>query len=95
MMIKFLIIILIVCADAYRGGVYLYRKRSTGSVAYVGMTNNFKRRHGEHIRNNRYFTGNNYRMDKFYVDKGKEKIEKYYIQKYAPEANILNKPKKS
>lgn len=70
-------------------GVYFYRNIRTGRVHYVGKTNNFERRNLEHIRARRYFAdANSFRMDVFYT-KYKDTVEKYYIERYDPVANII------
>lgn len=68
---KILIILLIVMymmldVDARRGrisgsGVYTERAH------YVGMTNNFSRRHREHVNAEHYYTGPNYKLEKTYM----------------------------
>lgn len=83
---KLLVILLLIISAAARGGVYFYRCRNR--VHYVGRTNNFERRHKEHVRDGRYFA--NCRMDKF-VTSDRNRIEKYYIKKYQPPANKKDK----
>ncbi len=84
--ITLLLLIEQVVVDAQ--GVYFYRHKRTNEVHYVGKTNNFGRRHGEHAKAGRYFAAAHYRMDKFYT-KDKDTVERYYIKKYNPRANIV------
>jgi predicted GIY-YIG superfamily endonuclease len=48
------IVLMILSASAYKGGVYIYRNKRNNNVHYVGMTNNFDRRHREHNKDHRY-----------------------------------------
>lgn len=91
-MLIFLIGILSVYSKYTRGGVYFYRNRRSNKVAYVGRTNNFERRHKEHVRNGREFSDQRYyRMDRYYTNEHVPKKEAYYIKKYKPEYNVVGK----
>lgn len=73
-------------------GVYFYRRKADNKVVYVGMSNNFERRHNEHWKNGKdYSNSKEFRMDKFYMPKStrkdRRKVEKYYIKKYKPKYN--------
>lgn len=93
MRILFLIFLYSCCLiDAKKnGGVYRYIHKNSGKTHYVGATNNFKRRHSEHVRDNRYFTNDNYNVKKYYMETSNKNNlankERQYINKYKPVAN--------
>lgn len=45
------------------GGTYRY-VNSKGRTHYVGATNNFNRRHKEHVRHGDYYAGKSYKLKK-------------------------------
>ena len=73
-------------------GTYRYVNKNTGRTHYVGATNNFRRRHSEHKKKNKYYTKFNYVMIKNHMPKSSsEEIyseEVNQIKKYNP---VLNK----
>jgi len=91
LIIKFLLISLALAKRSY-GGTYRYVNKYSGRVHYVGTTNNFRRRHSEHVRDNHYYAGKNYKLIKNPMHKASSeqryKAEIHEIKKYKPVANI-------
>lgn len=56
------IFVLFALAEAKRasGGVYVYTNKKTGAAEYAGKTNNFDRRHREHVRAGHYYADHVY-----------------------------------
>ena len=73
------------------GGTYRYVNKKSGKTHYVGATNNFNRRHKEHVRSGHYYTGSNYKLKKnFMSTTNKQRLantEKRQIKKHSPYAN--------
>ena len=73
------------------GGTYRYVNNNSGRTHYVGATNNFNRRHKEHVRQGDYYTGNRYKLKKNYMSTSNKQhmaeTERRHIKKYNPIAN--------
>ena len=96
MNIKYILVFIIctfniIVASRRYSGTYRYVNKNTGRTHYVGATNNFNRRHFEHVKNNKYYTKNNYVMIKNYMPYSSSDeiyhVEKQQIKKYKPVAN--------
>ena len=93
----FIVILVFYCLPIYgrniksSGGTYRYVHKNSGRTHYVGATNNFNRRHKEHVRSGHYYTGSNYNFKKNYMTTSNKKhlanIEKNQIKKHNPIAN--------
>lgn len=82
----------LVCAKRKSsGGVYVYSNKQTGRAEYVGTTNNFDRRHKEHVRENHYYTNNKYDYTTYEMNKStieqRYQAERDLIKELNPKAN--------
>lgn len=88
----FLLLITECCARkrySNSGGIYHYSDRNTGRVQYVGATNNFARRHSEHVRGGDSYANNYYQT---FPMKGATKgqvaeAERSHIKYFQPSSN--------
>jgi len=62
------------------GGVYSYVNKNTHKTHYVGMTNDFNRRHNEHKSAKHYYASPNYELKKTYMT-GATRNEMYQEEK--------------
>ena len=69
------------------GGTYRYVNKRSGKTHYVGATNNFQRRHNEHVRSDHYYTKPEYKFVKNHMTGNYAKTEREQIKKYKPLAN--------
>lgn len=63
----FLLINTLAAGRQHSGGVYSYVNKNSHKVHYVGMTNDFNRRHNEHKLANHYYASPNYELKKTYM----------------------------
>lgn len=89
-MFKFILLFVSIVFSKKTGGTYRYVNRRSKRTHYVGATNDFSRRHSEHINNNDYYTGNDYKIIKNYMKnnvKNMANTERNLIKKHNPVAN--------